>query len=140
MDTVFLMVQRNLLKMNNKIISYFNQSVSIFKYLLILIKFLHENLKDCQKRVSKLYIKLNFSNNKRIGANFIGNCFIQYNISFTDRSVENLFIVYELDTWSGNLNKEFTLCDCLFGAAKFTNTDPEKYVYNGYGFGLNARS
>ena len=127
--------------MNNKIISYFNQSVIIFKYLLILIKFLHENLKDCKKRVSKLYIKLNFSNNKRIRANFIGNCFIQYNIYFIDRSVENLFTVYELDTWSGNLNKEFTLCDCLFGAAKLTkNTDPEKYVYNGYGFGLNARS
>ena len=102
---------------------------------------MHENLKGCQKRVSKLYIKLNFSNNKRIGANFIGNCFIQYNISFADRSVENLFTVYELDTWSGNLSKEFTLCDCLFGAAKLPkNTDPEKYGYNGYGFGLNARS
>ena len=30
----------------------------------------------------------------------------------------NLFIVYELDRWSKNLNPDFTLKNCLFGAVK----------------------
>ena len=30
---------------------YFNQSLSIFKRLLVLIKFWQENVKDCQKRI-----------------------------------------------------------------------------------------
>ena len=47
----------------------------------------------------------------------------------------NLFIVYELDRWSKDLNAEFTLKACLFSAAKLTiNTDPDKYSYSGYGF------
>ena len=30
----------------------------------------------------------------------------------------NLFIVYELDTWSSGLNNDVTLKDCLFGYIK----------------------
>ena len=32
------------------------------------------------------------------------------------RNAVNLLIDYELDVWSRDLNKEFTLCDFLFGA------------------------
>ena len=43
------------------------------------------------------------------------------------------------DTWSRNLNPDFTLGDSLFGAAKLTkNADPVKYGYSGYGIGLDA--
>ena len=35
---------------------YLNQSLSVFKRLLVLIKFLHANLKDCQRRVSELQL------------------------------------------------------------------------------------
>ena len=48
-------------------------------------------------------------------------------VTFTPRNVVNSFIVYELDRWTKDLNVEFTLKDCLFGAAKLLlNTDPGK--------------
>ena len=50
----------------------------------------------------------------------------------------NLLIVYELETWSGNLDFNFTLNDCLFEGAKLAkNADPDKYVYSGYGVRLD---
>ena len=61
---------------------------------------------------------------------------IQDIVTFTPRNVINLFIVYELDRWTKDLNVEFTLKDCLFGAAKLLlNTDPDKYSYSRYGIG-----
>ena len=53
----------------------------------------------------------------------------------------NLFTVYELDTWSRDLNTDFTLKDCLSGAVKVTkNADPDKYAYSGHGIGFNLLS
>ena len=53
----------------------------------------------------------------------------------------NLFIVYELDTWSQDLNTNFTLKDCLFGSVKITkNTNPGNYSYSEYGIGFDSRS
>ena len=50
-------------------------------------------------------------------------------------------IVYELDTWSQDLNSDFTLKDRLFGGVKLSkNADPDKYVYTGYGIGFNSLS
>ena len=38
-------------------------------------------------------------------------------------------------------NTDFTLKDCLFGGVKLSkNTDPDKYVYTGYGMGFDSRS
>ena len=46
----------------------------------------------------------------------------------------SFFIVYELDTWSWDLNSDFTLKDCLFGGVKLTkNADPDEYVCSRYG-------
>ena len=48
-------------------------------------------------------------------------------INFNYSNYRDLFIVYKLDTWSQDLNAEFTLKDCLFGAVKFIkNADPYK--------------
>ena len=45
-----------------------------------------------------------------------------------------------MDRWSDNLNAEFTLKDCLFGAVKSTkNADPDKYSYSGHGIGFDSR-
>ena len=45
----------------------------------------------------------------------------------------NLFIVYELDTWSRDLNTDFTLKDCLSGAVKVTkNADPVCVYWSWY--------
>ena len=53
----------------------------------------------------------------------------------------NFFIAYELNTWSRDLNPDFTLKDCLFGGVKLAkNVDLDKYVYSGYGIGFNLRS
>ena len=65
----------------------------------------------------------------------------QDRVSFTHRNIVNVFIVYVLDTWSRDLNTDFTLKDCLYGAVKLTkNADPDKYSYPGYGIGLDSRS
>ena len=53
---------------------------------------------------------------------------MQDTISFTHRNLINLFIVYKLDTWSRDLNMDFTINVCLFEAAKLNmNADPDKY-------------
>ena len=49
------------------------------------------------------------------------------------------FAVLELDTWSRNLNSDFTLKECLFGGIRLAkNADPDKYVYTGYGIGFDS--
>ena len=44
-----------------------------------------------------------------------------------------MFIVYELDTWSQDLNTDFALGGCLFGAVNLIkNADTDKYKYSGH--------
>ena len=48
---------------------------------------------------------------------------------------------YELDTWSRDLNTDFTSKDWLFGAVNLTkNANPDKYFYSGYGTGFDSCS
>ena len=59
----------------------------------------------------------------------------------TPNSVVNLFIAWELNIWSRDLDTDFTLKDCLFGTLKPTkNGDPDKYSYSWYGTGFDSRS
>ena len=59
----------------------------------------------------------------------------------TPNNVLNSFIVYELDTWSQDLNTDFTLKGCLFGSVKvIKNDDTDKYSYSGYGVEFDSRS
>ena len=80
--------------------------------------------------------------NTRIRLKFKGSCLKQEDTApSTPNSVVNLFIVSELDRWSGDTNTDFTLKDCLFGVVKLTkNADPDKYRYSGYGIGFDSRS
>ena len=72
---------------------------------------------------------------------FKGSCLKQKTTTFTPPNIIIFFVVYELDTWSRDLNSDFTLKDCLFGGVKLAkNTDPDKYVYSGYGIGFDSRS
>ena len=78
-------------------------------------------------------------NNSKIRVEFKGCCLEQHKITFTLNNVANLFIVYELDEWSQNLNADITLKYCLFGAVKLSNNvDP--YKYSEYGTGFNSYS
>ena len=53
----------------------------------------------------------------------------------------HLFFAYKLDTWSRDLNIDFTLKDCLFGAVKLTkNVDTDKYKYSSYDIGFDLQS
>ena len=51
----------------------------------------------------------------------------------------NFVIVYELNTWSRDLNSDFTSKDCLFGGVKLAkNTYSDKYASSGYGIGFDS--
>ena len=63
-----------------------------------------------------LFPKLVWMDNSRKRVEIRESCLKQEKITFTPNSVVNLFIVYELDRWSEDLNADFTLKDCLFGA------------------------
>ena len=54
-------------------------------------------------------------------AKFRGICLKQESVSFLHKNIVNLHITYELHTWSKDLNTDFTLGNCLFGAVKLTN-------------------
>ena len=73
---------------------------------------------------------------------FKGICLKQDSVSFLQKKkVVNLYISYELDTSSKDLNTDFTLGNCLFGAVKLTkNADPDKYKYSSYGIGFDSCS
>ena len=62
--------------------------------------------------------ELTFTCKGKTGAKSKGNFLVQDNVYFARGNVINLFIVYELDTWSWDLNTDFTLGDCLFTSLK----------------------
>ena len=60
-------------------------------------------------------------------------------MSFMHENVVNLYIFYKLDTWSKDLNIDFRLGNCLFGAAKLTKyADLDKYNYIGNDIGFDT--
>ena len=85
--------------------------------------------------------KLVMMNSSKIRLRFTGSCLKQDKATFTPNNIVNLFIVYELNRWSQNLNAKFTLKDCLFGNVKINkNPDPNKYSYSGYRIGFDSCS
>ena len=72
---------------------------------------------------------------------FKGICLKQDSASFLHKNIVNLYITYKLDTWSKDLNTDFTLGDSLFGAVKLTkNADPGKCKYSSYGIRFDSHS
>ena len=60
------------------------------------------------------------------------SCLKQNVTSFRQRIFMNLFIVFELDTWSRDLKTIIALGRSLFRAKKLSkNADPDKYGYSG---------
>ena len=79
--------------------------------------------------------------NSEIRLEFKSSCLKQDKVTFTPNNVVNLFIVHELNRWSQDLNGEFTLKGCLFGAVTLTKkADRDKYAYSRFGFGFDSRS
>ena len=82
---------------------------------------------------------LNYYDNKtRI--EFNGSCLKQDKITFNDKKVVNIYIVYEITASSPN-NADPTLTNSLFGAVRLTKNadiaDIDKYQYSGYGTGFD---
>ena len=76
----------------------------------------------------KVFPKLVWMNNSKIRLTFTRSCLKQDFATLTPNNVVNLFIVYELDRWSQDLNAKFTLKDYLFGNVKIIkNAGPNKY-------------
>ena len=78
--------------------------------------------------------------NSRIKLKFKGSCLKQEDqATVNPKNVVNFFIVYELDSWSQDLNTNFTLGGCVFTGVKLTkNADPDKYSYSGFGIGFDT--
>ena len=102
----------------------------------------NEKFKSPYTSNKSLSPKLVWINNSRIRLKFKESCLKQEDKApFTPNSVVNLFILYELNTWSRDLNTDFTLKDWVFQNVKITrNADPNKYSYSGYGIGLDSCS
>ena len=77
----------------------------------------------------------------KIRVKLTGSCLKQSNkISYSHKTMVNIYIVYELGASSSNDN-DSTLKNCLFGAVTLTkNTDIDEYRYSGYGVGFDRRS
>ena len=70
---------------------------------------------------------------------FTGSCLKQPDISYTHRTIVNIYIVYELSASSSHTDDP-TLKNCLFGAVTLNkNVDIEKYEYSGYGIRFDRR-
>ena len=72
----------------------------------------NEKFKSPYTSNKSLSPKLVWINNSRIRLKFKESCLKQEDKApFTPNSVVNLFILYELNTWSRDLNTDFTLKD-----------------------------
>ena len=72
---------------------------------------------------------------------FTGSCLKQSNkLTYTHRTIANIYIVYELGASSSHVNDPI-LKNCLFGAVSLTKkADIDKYGYSGYGIGFDRRT
>ena len=88
---------------------------------------------------ASLSLLIDYVGNK-IKIKFTRSCLKQSNkISYTHKTIVNIYIVYELSASSSHVNDP-TLRNCLFGAVTLTkNADIDKYGYSGYGIGFDRR-
>ena len=114
---VFLFVKVTSIMMEHNFIQYFNCSIIHSKKQEILKKLYHENLKVCQpKNVlpptstnNNLFPSIKWYENSNLCLIFKVNYLKQKNATFSPPNIINLFTVCELDTWSKDLNSDFTL-------------------------------
>ena len=116
---------------------------SITQYLKYILEWKYkglsnESLKAISTSDNSLNPTLSYYGTK-IRVKFTGRCLKQTKISYTNRKVVNIYIVYELGASSSN-DSDPALKNCLFGDVALTkNTDIEKYGYSGYGIGFDRK-
>ena len=84
----------------------------------------------------------NFTPSPPLAGNRVkGNCLKWKNANNTTSNRIIFFIVYELDTWSRDLNFDFTLKYCLFVGVKLAkSSDQDKSIYSCHSIGFDLRS
>ena len=98
-----------------------------------------ETIKCPAKSDNSFTLLIDYSGNK-IRVKFTGSYLKQPKISYTHRTIVNIYIVYELGASIFNDNDP-TLKNRLFGAVTLTKSaDIEKYGYSVYGIGFDRRS
>ena len=71
---------------------------------------------------------------------FTGSCLQQLKISYTHKNIVNIYVIYELDASTSNINDPI-LKTFLFLIVTLTkNTDIDKCGYSGYAIGFDRRS
>ena len=69
---------------------------------------------------------------------FSGSCLKQDKITFAQKTIINIYIVYEINR-NHTISSYPTLGNRLLGAFKLTkNIDIDKYKYSGYGIGFDS--
>ena len=77
--------------------------------------------------------------NTKIVINFDGRSWKQNKVTFTNKKLLNIYIVYEINLWQYTQAADFTLGSSLFGVVKLkNNADPDIYCYSGYGIEFDA--
>ena len=120
--------------MKYNFVYYFNQFTKLFQHFMVLkTQSQNGNLRDCHMKDLRMLISI--CPKLRLRLKVKGSCLKHEDKEpFTPKNMVNLFIVYELDAWSRDLDTDFTLTDCLFESVKLTkNADPDKDKYSDYG-------
>ena len=83
-----------------------------------LLKFIHENLMGCQKKVLKMLFAPTFVNHYIVlDVSFSQHCSINNHISIYKKLI-NTYIPYILNQWPRDLNTDFILGNFLFRSVK----------------------
>ena len=99
-----------------------------------------ENIKPPTTSDDSLTPTLNYYDDLKVRVKFTGNCLKQPKFTCSDKTIVNIYIVYELGA-STSKNKDPTLKNCLFGPATLTeNADIDRYEYYVYGIGFDRKS
>ena len=102
---------------------------------------LNEKLNTLTTNDNSLSPSINWYGDSNYCLLFKGSYLKQKNAPYTSPNRIDFFIVYQLDTWSWDLNCDFALKDCLFGSAELAkNPDPDKCAITSYDIGFDSRS
>ena len=98
-----------------------------------------ESIKSPTTSDNSLSLVISYYGNK-IRLKFNRSCSKQDKITYTHKTIVNIYIFYELGA-SSSFNDDPTLKNSLFGVVRLTkNADFDKYHYSGYGIGFDRRS
>ena len=98
-----------------------------------------ESIKPPTISDNSLTPELNYYDDLKVRVKFTGSCLKQPKVTYTHKTIVNIYIVCELGASTSN-DSDPALKNCLFGAVTLTKNDIDKYRYFGYRIGFDRRS